>query len=178
VKGAAPAFRENDMTQTRRDHLATLAGAAAGLTLAPLAGRAQDGESKVHEVLMLNQDPETGDRQVFEPALLRVQPGDTVRFVAEDRGHNSQVNEDLMPEGGETWEGRINEEVEVTLETEGTYAYYCRPHQTAGMVGLILVGDPSSNYEEVKDGRFRGLARRRYEELFAQADELLASEGS
>ena len=165
------------MTQTRRDHLATLAGAAAGLTLAPLAGRAQDSEGgTVHEVLMLNQDPDTGERQVFKPALLRVEPGDTVRFIAEDRGHNSQVNEDLMPEGGETWEGRINEEVEVTLETEGTYAYYCRPHNTAGMVGLILVGDPSSNYEEVKNGRFRGRARQRYEELFAQADELLASE--
>jgi pseudoazurin len=164
------------MKLTRRENLA-LMGAAAATTLVPGATRAQEGGT-VHEVQMLTRDPETGENQVFKPALLRVQPGDTIRFLATDPGHNSQSNDDLIPEGGETWEGEINEEVEVTLETEGTYPYYCLPHQTAGMVGLILVGDFTSNYEEAKNGRYRGRARQRYEELYARADEILAEEGS
>jgi pseudoazurin len=160
------------MKLTRRQNLA-LMGAAAGAAALPGASRAQEGGT-VHVVEMLTRDPETGENQVFKPALLEVQPGDTVRFVPEQPGHNSQSNDDLIPEGGETWEGRINQEVEVTLETEGTYPYYCLPHQTAGMVGLILVGDFTTNYEEAKEGRFRGRARQRYEELFARADEILA----
>jgi pseudoazurin len=163
------------MKLTRRQNLVLLGGAAAA-TVLPAGLRAQEGGGTVHEVQMLNKHPETNDRQVFYPDLLQVEPGDTVRFLSVDNGHNSQVNEDLMPEGGETWEGRINQDVEVTLETEGAYCYYCLPHRTAGMVGLILVGDPSSNYEAVKDGRFRGLARRRYEDIFARADELLAQQ--
>jgi pseudoazurin len=160
------------MKQTRRQNLALLGGAAAAAAIAPAGLAAQEGGT-VHEVLMLTRDPETGDNQVFKPAVLQVQPGDTVRFIAEQPGHNSQSNDDLIPEGGETWEGRINQEVEVTLETEGTYPYYCLPHQTAGMVGLILVGDFSVNFEEAREGRFRGRARQRYEEYFAQAEELL-----
>ena len=159
------------MKQTRRQNLAMLGGAAAAAAVAPAGVKAQEGT--VHEVLMLTRDPDTGDNQVFKPAVLQVQPGDTVRFIPEQPGHNSQSNEDLIPEGGETWEGRINQEVEVTLETEGTYPYYCLPHQTAGMVGLILVGDFSVNFEEAREGRFRGRARQRYEEYFAQAEELL-----
>jgi pseudoazurin len=163
------------MKMTRRENLA-LIGAAATATALPGVGAAQE-DGTVHVVEMLTRDPETGENQVFKPALLRVQPGDTVRFVSEQPGHNSQSNDDLIPEGGETWEGRINQDVEVTLETEGTYPYYCLPHQTAGMVGLILVGDFTSNYEAAKEGRFRGRARQRYEDLFAQADEIRAEEG-
>jgi pseudoazurin len=164
------------MKLTRRQNLSLL-GAAAATALLPGAARAQEGGT-VHEVRMLTRDPETGENQVFKPALLRIQPGDTVRFISEEPGHNSQSNDDLIPEGGETWRGRINQDVEVTLETEGTYPYYCLPHQTAGMVGLILVGDFGKNLEEAKNGRFRGRARQRYEDLFARAEELLAEEGA
>lgn len=160
---------------TRRDHLKMLAGASAAAAAigAPIRALAQ---GTVHEVQMLNADPEDpSQRQVFEPPVLQVQPGDTVRFVPTDRGHNSRVDEDMMPEGGQTWDGAINEEVEVTFETEGTYGYYCTPHRSAGMVGLILVGDASVNYEEAKGTRQRGRAAQRYEEYFAMADEMVGA---
>jgi hypothetical protein len=31
----------------------------------------------------------------------------------------------------------------VTLTVEGVYDYYCLPHEQAGMVGRIVVGQPS-----------------------------------
>jgi len=171
------------MKISRRDHLRLLGGTAltaalGGTAIAQGVGTEDDDATPtVHEVQMLNQHPDNPrERQVFYPDIVRARPGDTIRFISADRGHNSQVNEDIMPEGGEMWEGGINDDVEVTLTTEGTYCYYCKPHQTAGMVGLILVGDPSVNYEEAKDSRFRGLAKRRYEDIFARADALLAEE--
>lgn len=32
--------------------------------------------------------------------------------------------------------------IEVTLAVEGVYDYYCKPHEAAGMVGLLVVGAP------------------------------------
>lgn len=165
---------------TRREHLALLGGTAMASVMGgpALAGSHSEGPT-THEVLMLNAHPENRrERQVFVPDLLRIKPGDTVRFVAEDRGHNSAVNEDMIPEGGATWDGRINQDVEVTIDVEGAYGYECTPHATAGMVGLILCGDVSSNYEEIKGQRFRGKAAQRYEDIFARADEMLAEEES
>ena len=144
----------------------------AGLTAALLAAPAFAAE---HRVEMLNKDPETGDRNVFEPAVLMIAPGDTVIFVPTDKGHNSVASEGMIPEGGTAWEGGINEEVSVTFDVEGTYGYNCVPHYGQGMVGLILVGDASANLEEAKAVQQRGRAKAVYEELFAEAEAMLAN---
>jgi pseudoazurin len=160
------------MKITRRDGL-RIAGAAALTTVLPIVARAQD--ATVHEVQMLNSAPDSNERNVFDPPVLQIQPGDTVKWIATDRGHNSASNEDLLPEGAEGWDGSINEEIEVTLETPGVYGYYCTPHRTTGMIGLILVGDVT---EEMLDAaaevRERGRARQRLEEYIAMAREMIA----
>ncbi len=49
------------------------------------------------EVKMMNRG-EAGT-MVFEPAFLQVANGDTVRFVAEDRGHNAETVDGMIPDG-------------------------------------------------------------------------------
>lgn len=126
------------------------------------------------EVQMLNKGPD-GERNVFEPAVIQIQPGDTVRFVPTDKGHNALVVDDMVPEGGQEFESKLNQEFEVTLETEGTFGYKCLPHYATGMVGLILVGDASVNFEEAKAVSHRGRAKQRMDEYFAEAEEMMAS---
>ena len=75
-----------------------------------------------------------------------------------DRAHNSESL--VVPEGGETWKGKLNQEVTATLTVEGLYAYKCLPHFGLGMVGLIAVGDPSVNIEAVENERYPGLAKK------------------
>ena len=99
-----------------------------------------------HEIKMLNFS-ESGP-MVFEPGFLRVEPGDTVIFKPVDLAHNTETVSTMIPEGGQEWLGKINEEVRVTLTTEGVYVYQCTPHLILGMVGVIQVGKPS-NLEEV-----------------------------
>jgi len=165
------------MKITRRDGL-RMAGAAALAATIPAYARA-DAHATTHEVEMLNKAADSNDRNVFGPPVLRIQVGDTVKFVPTDRGHNSVVNEDMMPEGGDTWDGRINEEVEVTFTTPGTYGYYCTPHRATGMVGLILVGEiDMEQFEAAKETRKRGRARQRYDEYFAMAEDMLAEENA
>ena len=119
-----------------------------------------------HQVLMLNKDSE-GRVMQFEPAFLKVEPGDTVTFIPQDKGHNSETILDMLPDGAEMWKGRTNEAIEVTFTVEGLYAYKCMPHFGMGMVGLIQVGDSTDNMADLLDQRLPGRAQARLAELFA-----------
>lgn len=100
-----------------------------------------------HTVQMLNMG--TAGVMVFEPAVLHVEPGDTVTFQPTNPSHNSESVASLIPEGGETWKGATSQPVTVTLNTEGVYVYECLPHAMMAMVGVIVVGE-AVNLDEVK----------------------------
>ena len=36
---------------------------------------------------------------VFEPAFVKIAPGDTVKFVSTDKGHNAEIIKGMLPEG-------------------------------------------------------------------------------
>ncbi|MEM1276472.1 MAG: pseudoazurin [Pseudomonadota bacterium] len=122
---------------------------------------------------MLNKDPDGKGRNIFKPRLLKIQPGDTVTFVPSDKGHNSASIKGMTPEGGETWDGKINKEVSVTLTKPGFYGYKCTPHEAGGMVGLIIVeGDGKlDNLEAAKKVRAKGRAKKIWKEIWAEAEE-------
>lgn len=127
----------------------------------------------VHDVEMLNADPNNPRvRNVYSPRVLSIQPGDTVRFLSVNPGHNAQSINGMTPAGGETFRGRINEEIEVTLTVPGIYGYQCLPHYSTGMVGLIVVeGDGKlDNLAEAQGVRHRGLAARVFDEIWAEAE--------
>lgn len=164
------------MTTFNRRQFNTLLGAGT-LTLATGKVRADAHGPTVHEVLMLNAHPDDRtERNVFLPDIVRAMPGDTIRFIAEDRGHNSVSDGNMLPEGAQEWRGRINEEFEITVEVDGTYGYYCQPHRALGMVGLILVGDAEVNFAEAQEARQPGKAADRYEDIFARARTMLDEE--
>jgi pseudoazurin len=142
-----------------------------GLMAAPAILRAQT----THEVQMLNVDPDNRqNRNVFLPRVLVVQPGDSITFLATDRGHNSVSTDGMLPDGAEGWDGKINEEITVTLETPGVYGYHCTPHWALGMVGVILVEGEGmmDNLEAAQAVRQRGRARQAYDEIWAEVAEL------
>jgi pseudoazurin len=168
------------MSHSRRTHLKLL-GAGLGLGAIPRVLQGADGTAAAtpvtHVVEMRNKHPEDSKRRnVFVPDIVRANPGDTIRFVTVDKGHNSASDDTMLPAGGQRWDGSISQDVEVTLTTEGAYGYYCTPHRSMGMVGLILVGDVSGNYDAVKAVRQRGKAKAVYDDIFARADALLAAE--
>jgi pseudoazurin len=114
------------------------------------------------EVKMFNR----GDAgtMVFEPAFLRIAAGDTVTFIAEDRGHNAESIPEMLPEGAEEFSGKINEEITVTYDVEGLYGVRCTPHFAMGMVMTIAVGDISQAPEGYMEGRMPRGAKKRFEE--------------
>ena len=105
--------------------------------------------SEVHTVKMLNQGS-TGV-MVFEPAVLKINIGDTVTFVATDAAHNSASIPGMLPPNATAWNGQLSRDISVTFDIPGIYGYQCTPHAMMAMVGIIQVGDNSSNLQSVKN---------------------------
>lgn len=131
-----------------------------GLALAALM--ATTALAETHEVKMLNKG-EDGARMVFEPAFVQAAPGDTIKFIATDKSHNAETVKGMIPEGAEGFAGKINEEIEVTLDAEGVYGVMCKPHYAMGMVMTIAVGDAEVP-DDFFEGRVPPKAKERFEE--------------
>ncbi|MBO6540241.1 MAG: pseudoazurin [Rhizobiaceae bacterium] len=133
-------------------------GAAVALT-----GAANAAE---FEVKMLNKGEKGA--MVFEPDFIRVAPGDLVRFLPTDKGHNAEIIKGMLPEGAEPFKSKFNEEFEVTFDKEGVYGVKCTPHYAMGMVALIEVGE-AANVDEAEAVKHPGKAKNVFAELFGQA---------
>ncbi|WP_404404773.1 pseudoazurin [Pelagibacterium halotolerans] len=117
------------------------------------------------EVQMLNRG-EAGV-MIFEPAALKIEPGDTVTFVATDPGHNAETIPGMWPEGAEPLRTALGETVTVTFDAPGVYGIKCAPHYAMGMVALIQVGDAPANLDEAKSVSTPPVAAQRYETAYA-----------
>ena len=138
-----------------------IAGLALGaaILVADAAGAAEI------EVTMLNKG-EKGT-MVFQPDHIVAAPGDTIRFVPTDKGHNVETIKGMLPDGAEAFKSKFNETFEITLTTEGVYGVKCMPHYAMGMVALIEVGKPV-NVEDAKAVKQTGKAKAVFAELFGQ----------
>ncbi|OZB20465.1 MAG: pseudoazurin [Rhodobacterales bacterium 34-62-10] len=133
---------------------------ASALALSVSLGGAAFAET--HEVKMLNKGSD-GERMVFEPAFLQVAPGDTVIFVPTDKSHNAETVDGMMPAGATGFEGKINQQVEVTFDVEGLYAVICKPHYAMGMVMTVEVGDVGEVPATFFEGRVPKKAKERFD---------------
>jgi pseudoazurin len=106
--------------------------------------------AETFEVKMLDRN-DTGP-MVFEPDYLAIKPGDTVKFLATNRGHNAATIAGMIPAGSKKFIGKIDQEIEVTLTDKGIWGVKCSPHYTMGMAMLIQVGDtPATEADLPKD---------------------------
>ncbi|QUS41571.1 pseudoazurin [Tardiphaga alba] len=137
---------------------------ATAAVLLSLAGAAQAAEV---EIKMLNKGAD-GTAMVFEPALVKVQPGDTVKFVATDKTHMAESIKGMMPADATPFAGKMNQDVAVTFDKPGVYGVKCMPHYGMGMVALVVVGTPA-NVDEAKAVSHPGKAKPAFAALFEKA---------
>jgi pseudoazurin len=136
--------------------IAIVAGALA------LAATAQAAEVQVK---MLNKGA-SGAAMVFEPALVKIAPGDTVRFIPTDKSHDVASVDGMLPAGVQPFEGKVNEELAVTFTTPGVYGFKCKPHYGMGMVGVVVVGTPD-NLAAAKAVKQTGMAKKAFDTLLS-----------
>jgi pseudoazurin len=104
---------------------------------------------------------------VFEPAFVRAQVGDTVRFLPTDKSHNAETVPGMLPAGAPSFKGKINEAIVFKVTKPGVYGIKCQPHLSMGMVALVQAGAPA-NLAEAKAVKLPGLAKKRMDGLLAQ----------
>ncbi|QRV16626.1 hypothetical protein JMJ58_07050 [Haloterrigena salifodinae] len=88
----------------------------------------------------------------FEPHVVWIETGGRVTWINESGSHSTTAyhpdNEEpqLVPDEAAAWDSGVLSAQEATFdhtfETEGVYHYYCTPHETAGMIGSVIVGQP------------------------------------
>ncbi len=117
------------------------------------------------DVRMLNRGS-GGAFFVFAPEVVHVAPGDTVNFVATDKGHEVHSVPDMIPVGAQPFEGKLNQDAKVTFTVPGVYVIACKPHTPMGMIGIVVVGDPV-NLDKINPAPLPGKAKARLESLLA-----------
>lgn len=123
------------------------------------------GYAETVEVKMLNRGADGA--MVFEPAAVRIAPGDTVRFIATDKSHNAETIEGMLPEGAAEFVGDLNKDIEVTFDAPGFYGIRCKPHFAMGMVMVVAVGDEAAPPATFLEGRLPKKAKERLEAALA-----------
>jgi plastocyanin len=135
---------------SRREFLKAGGLVLTGLGIAPLFGTRllASPEPKLIEM----RSDALGSRVWFDPIGLYVPPGTTVRWIARENVHTTTAyhpNNDhhslRIPDGAVPWDSgflvKPGATFDVTLTVPGVYDYYCVPHEAAGMVGRIVVGN-------------------------------------
>lgn len=96
----------------------------------------------------------------FDPIGLYVEQGTTVQFEIEAGSHSATAYPDRIPAKATPFDSGVISEggFEFTFDVPGTYDYYCIPHQSMGMVGRIVVGEPGGPAEatQIPDGDVPG----------------------
>ena len=135
-------------------HKSIAVAATVVATITLFAGVASAAEV---EVKMLNKG--AAGAMVFEPAMVTIAPGDSVHFVATDKGHDAMSIAGMIPDGAEPFAGELGKDVTVTLTAPGVYGIKCKPHYGMGMVAVIVVGDPV-NLDAAKAVKQTGKAKK------------------
>lgn len=77
-----------------------------------------------HVVEMRNKD-DAGNTMAFQPGFVKVEVGDTVKFVPTDKSHNAESVREVWPEGVAPVKGGFSKEVVFNAEKEGLYVLKC-----------------------------------------------------
>ena len=112
---------------------------------------------------MLNKRDD-GQKMVYSEDVARVNVGDTVTWVPTSKGHNVEIV--AAPEGFDIpKKSKNNKEVSITFDVPGIYYYWCTPHKSMGMIGLVIVGDDVSNKDAIAKAKAMGKSKKKLKAL-------------
>jgi plastocyanin len=94
-----------------------------------------------------------GDSTGFRPDIVWVEKGATVKWKQVSGVHSTTAyhleydQPTRIPDEAEPWDSEVlvdkGMEFEHTFDVEGVYDYFCTPHEKVGMIGTVIVGNPS-----------------------------------
>ena len=118
---------------------------------------------KTVQVEMLNKDS-AGRKMVYSQDVTHVDVGDTVTWMPTDKGHNVEIV--AAPDGFDIPKKSKNgKEVSIDFTVPGIYYYWCIPHKGMGMIGLVVVGNDTSNKDAIAKAKAMGKSKKKLKAL-------------
>ena len=112
---------------------------------------------------MLNKDA-NGNRMVYSQEVAKIDVGDTVIWLPASKGHNVEI---ITSPNKMKFKSKNGKEAKITFDTPGIYYYWCTPHKSMGMIGLIVVGDDLSNIDDMASAKAMGKSKKKLKNLLA-----------
>ncbi len=102
----------------------------------------------------------------FSPEILHSEIGDKIIWP-KSKGHNVEFI--AAPTGFSIPKrSKMNKQYDITLEIPGVYYYWCTPHKSQGMIGLIVVGKNISNRNEISKAKALGKSKKKLADLISE----------
>jgi len=138
-------------------------------TIGLLLAMATSAFAESATVEMWNKDPDDKKRKmVFSEEIVVVEPGESVTWLATDKGHNVQMIDG--PDGVDLpKKSKLSKDVTLTFDEPGVYVYVCTPHASMGMSGIVVVGElTQEGIDAVRDAKVRGKSKKKFKTLLAE----------
>ena len=105
------------------------------------------------EMLEMSYSPEILYSEVGDKIIWPKSKGHNVEFIAGPTGFSPPKR------------SKMNKEYSVVLDIPGIYYYWCTPHKSTGMIGLIIVGKNFSNKDEISKAKALGKSKKKLSQL-------------
>tara|TARA_B100001027_G_C16253735_1_gene325795 strand:- start:161 stop:577 length:417 start_codon:yes stop_codon:yes gene_type:complete len=116
------------------------------------------------EIEMLNKDA-NGNKMVYGQEIVYVDIGDTVTWLPVSKGHNVEM---IASPDNMKFKSKNNKKAAITFQVPGIYYYWCTPHKGMGMIGLVVVGNDTSNIDEISQAKARGKSKKKLKKLLSE----------
>tara|TARA_A100001011_G_C13548934_1_gene531626 strand:+ start:34 stop:450 length:417 start_codon:yes stop_codon:yes gene_type:complete len=113
---------------------------------------------------MLNKDAD-GNKMVFSEEIARVDIGDIITWVPTTKGHNVEM---ISSPNDMKLKSKNGKEVKISFDKAGIYYYWCTPHKGMGMIGLVVVGNDTSNIDQIAKAKAMGKSKKKLKKLLAE----------
>ena len=113
---------------------------------------------------MLNKDAD-GNKMVFSEEIARVDIGDIITWIPTTKGHNVEM---ISSPNGMKLKSKNGKKVKISFDKAGIYYYWCTPHKGMGMIGLVVVGNDTSNIDQIAKAKAMGKSKKKLKKLLAE----------
>ena len=104
-------------------------------------------------------------KKSYSVEVAKIDVGDTITWLPKFKGHNVEI---VASPNELKFKSKNNKETSLTFDTPGIYYYWCTPHKSMGMIGLVVVGGDTENKDVIVKAKALGKSKKKLLALLAR----------
>ena len=103
-------------------------------------------------------------KKSYSVEVAKIDVGDTITWLPKSKGHNVEI---VASPNELKFKSKNNKGTSLTFDIPGIYYYWCTPHKSMGMIGLVVVGGDTSNKDDIAKAKALGKSKKKLKALLA-----------